>query len=201
MAIFQGARACALLRFPDAKRIDAALSSIRSLFNQTNQERQPVDISEIIREVLTSVRHELEDHEITSLPELASELPLVEGDRAQLQQVMLNLVHNAIEAMRATTGRNRVLRISTERTERAIAVVVRDTGEGIDANLLDNIFEPFITTKVRGMGLGLAICRTIVEHHGGQISVVSNSGGAQFHVVLPIRSTENRTERGEGLRT
>ena len=92
--------------------------------------------------------------------------------------------------MRATTGRNRVLRISTERpTETAIAVVVQDTGEGIDPNLLDNIFEPFITTKVRGMGLGLAICRTIVAQHGGQISVVSNSGGSQFHVVLPIRMT------------
>ena len=174
----------------DAKRINTALSSIRSLFKQTDQERQPVNISEIIREVLTSVRHDLEDHEISSRLELASELPFVEGDRAQLQQVMLNLMHNAIEAMRATTGRKRVLRISTERrTETAIAVVVQDTGAGIDTNLLDNIFESFITTKAGGMGLGLAICQTIVAHHGGQISVLSNSGGSQFHVVLPIRMT------------
>ena len=172
----------------DAKRIDTALGSIRSLFKQTDQERQPVNISEIIGEVLTSVRHEFEDHEISSRLELASELPFVEGDRAQLQQVMLNLVHNAIEAMRATTGRNRVLRISAERrTETAIAVVDQDSGEGIDPNLLDNIFEPFITTKAHGMGLGLAICRTIVMRHGGQISVVSNNGGSQFNVVLPIR--------------
>jgi signal transduction histidine kinase len=174
----------------DAKRIETALSSMRSLFKQTDQQRRPVNITEIIREVLTSVRHELEDHEITSLPELASELPLVEGDRGQLQQVMLNLVHNAIEAMRATTGRKRVLRISTERrTGTAIAVVVQDTGPGIDPNLLDNIFEPFISTKAGGMGLGLAICQTIVARHGGQISVLSNSGGSQFNVVLPIRMT------------
>ena len=160
------------------------------MFKQTNQERQPVNSSEIIREVLTSVRHELEDHEISSLPELASELPFVDGDRAQLQQVMLNLVHNAIEAMRETTGRNRELRISTERrTETAIAVVVQDTGAGIDPNLLDNIFEPFISTKAGGMGLGLAICQTVVARHGGQISVLSNSGGSQFNVVLPIRMT------------
>jgi signal transduction histidine kinase len=173
-----------------AKRIDAALSSIRSLFNQTNQERQPVNTSEIIREVLTSVRHELEHHEISSRPELASELPFVEGDRAQLQQVMLNLVHNAIEAMRETTGRNRELRISTERrTETAIAVVVQDTGAGIDPNLPDNIFEPFISTKAGGMGLGLAISQTIVARHGGQISVLSDSGGSQFNVVLPIWMT------------
>jgi signal transduction histidine kinase len=184
--------ACASLAdiVDDGKRIDTALSSIRSLFKQTVQERQPVNISEIILEVLGSVSHELKDHQISSRPELASELAIVEGDRAQLQQVMLNLVHNAIEAMRATTGRDRVLRISTERrTETAIAVVVQDTGEGIDPNLLDNIFEPFITTKARGMGLGLAICRTIVERHGGQISVVSNSDGSQFRVVLPIRMT------------
>jgi len=174
----------------DGKRIDTALSSIRSLFKQTVQERQPINISEIILEVLRSVRHELEDHKISPRPELASELPIVEGDRAQLQQVMLNLVHNAIEAMRTTTGRDRVLRISTERpTEKAIEVVVQDTGEGIDPNLLDNIFEPFITTKARGMGLGLAICRTIVERHGGQISVASNRDGSQFRVVLPIRMT------------
>ena len=174
----------------DAESMNTALSSIRSLFKQTDQERQPVNISEIILEVLGSVRHELKDHQISSRPELASELLIVEGDRAQLQQVMLNLVHNAIEAMRATTARDRVLRISAERrTETAIAVVVQDTGEGIDPKLLDNIFEPFITTKVRGMGLGLAICRTIVERHGGRISVVSNSGGSQFHVVLPIRMT------------
>ena len=176
----------------DGKSINTALSSIRSLFKQTDQELQPVNISEIILEVLGSVSHELKDHQISSRPELASELPIVEGDRAQLQQVMLNLVHNAIEAMRATTGRDRVLRISAERrTEMAIAVVVQDTGEGIDPNLLDNIFEPFITTKVHGMGLGLAICRTIVERHGGQISVVSNSGGSQFHVVLRIRMTDD----------
>jgi len=103
---------------------------------------------------------------------------------------MLNLVHNAIEAMRATTERKRVLRISTERrTGAAIAVVVQDTGAGIDPNLLDNIFEPFISTKAGGMGLGLAICQTIVARHGGQISVRSNSVGSQFNVVLPIRMT------------
>ena len=174
----------------DGKSINTALSSIRSLFKQTDQEWQMVNITEIILEVLGSVCHELKDHQISSRPELASELPIVEGDRAQLQQVMLNLVQNAIEAMRTTTGRDQVLRISTERrTETAIAVVVQDTGEGIDPKLLDNIFEPFITTKVGGMGLGLAICRTIVERHGGRISVVSNSGGSQFHVVLPIRMT------------
>jgi signal transduction histidine kinase len=174
----------------DGDRIKTALSSIRSLFKQSDQDRRPININDVILEGLRSVRHELEDHHISSRPELAPEPLIVEGNQAQLQQVILNLLHNAIEAMRTTTERNRVLRISTAlRTETTVAVAVQDTGGGIDPNLLDNIFEPFITTKVYGMGLGLAICRTIVERHGGQISVVSNSGGSQFHIVLPIPMT------------
>ena len=122
-----------------------------------------------------------------------SELPLVMGHRGQLQEVLLNLVRNAIEAMDAVKDGSRVLQVRTERHGRdEIVVAVEDSGPGIDPKKLDGIFDAFVSTKPQGMGLGLAICRMIIERHGGQLSASSDGkNGALFEFVLPIKPKEH----------
>ena len=126
---------------------------------------------------------------MTSRTELASELPLISGHRRQLQQVISNLVQNAIEAMDTSTDRDRVLRLETGLHNReAIIVAVEDSGPGFDPKQLSRIFDAFFTTKSHGIGLGLAICRMIVERHGGQLTATSDgNNGARFQFVLPTQ--------------
>jgi C4-dicarboxylate-specific signal transduction histidine kinase len=173
----------------DTHRTSEVLDGIRALFGKSNQERKQVEVNEIIRGVLQLSRKELQDHGVETRLELASELPLVDGHRRQLEEVIFNLVHNAIEAMDATTDRDRVLRVRTGLNgHHAIDVAVRDSGPGIDPERIDSIFGAFFTTKSHGMGLGLAICRMIIEHHGGQLTASSDGkNGSLFQFVLPIR--------------
>jgi PAS domain S-box-containing protein len=172
----------------DCHRVSEVFDTIRALFRRVDQKRRPIVVNEIALEVLQSMREELMDHGVATETELMSELPLVDGHRSQLRQLIFNLVHNAVESMDNTTDRSRVLRLITKLHGRdAIIVAVEDSGPGIDPNRLDGIFEPFITTKADGMGLGLAICRMIVERHGGQLSALSDGkNGARFQFVLPI---------------
>jgi signal transduction histidine kinase len=174
----------------DSHRTASSIDGIRALFRKTDQSRQPVNVNEIALDVLQSLRAELRAHGVTSNPDLASGMPLIEGNRAQLHQVVFNLVHNAVEAMASSSDRKRMLRLITKRRGRdTIVLAVRDSGPGIDPKRLDDIFDAFVTTKAQGMGLGLAICRTIVERHGGQLTATSDGeDGALFEVVLPIRS-------------
>jgi signal transduction histidine kinase len=140
---------------------------------------------------LRVVGPELEGRRIAISTELMLELPLVMGHKGQLQEVIINLARNAMEAMDAIKDQNRVLHIETQRRDSdAITVLVNDTGPGIDPKKLDGIFEAFVTTKASGMGLGLAICRTIIERHGGQLTAASDGKrGASFQFVLPIELT------------
>jgi signal transduction histidine kinase len=179
----------------DGHRTSEVFDDIRSLFRNANQGRQPIDMNEIIREVLQSMRGELKDHGVTTRPELTSELPFVDVHRNQMQQVIINLVHNALEAMDSTTDRSRVLRVRTElRGGDAIVVAVEDSGPGIDPKQLDGIFGTFFTTKAQGMGLGLAICSMIIDRHGGQLTASSDGkSGALFQFVLPIRPMDVST--------
>lgn len=175
----------------DGQRANEVFDSIRSLFRKVDQRRQPIDINEIALEVLQSLRGEFRDHGVIAIRELASALPPVEGHRGQLQQAILNLVHNAVEAMDGVADRPRVLRVRTERSESAIALVVQDSGPGIDPKQIDGIFDTFVTTKSHGMGLGLAICRMIVERHGGKLTASSEGrNGATFRLNLPIDSED-----------
>ena len=146
-----------------------------------------MDVNEVALEVLQSSRGELAEHRVITRTELASELPLISGHRRQLQQVLSNLVQNAIEAMDTTTDRDRMLRVRTALHNRdAIMVAVEDSGPGLDPKQLGNIFDAFFTTKSHGIGLGLAICRMIVERHGGQLTAASDgNNGARFQFVLP----------------
>jgi PAS domain S-box-containing protein len=171
----------------DCRRASEVFDSILTLFRREDQERQAIDVNEITLEVLQSSRGELAEHRVTTRTELASELPLISGHKRQLQQVISNLVQNAIEAMDNTADRDRVLRVRTGLHNRdAIIVAVEDSGPGVDPKQLGSIFDAFFTTKSHGIGLGLAICRMIVERHGGQLTAASDgNNGARFQFVLP----------------
>ncbi len=169
-----------------ARRINETLDGFRSLFGRIDQKRQPVDLNELILDVLKLSRTELNGHGVLARTKLTSELPAIYGDRNQLHQLIYNLVHNAIEAMSEMASRDRILEVRTNIWDRnAIIVEVLDSGPGIDPERFADVFEAFVTTKPQGMGLGLAICRKIVERHGGQIwasSIVPH--GAHFRIEL-----------------
>lgn len=172
----------------DGHRTSDALDGVRTLFRNVNEGREAVDMNEICRDVLHSMRSELDGHGIILQSEFMAEISLVRGNRGQLQQVMFNLAHNAVDAMVATTDRSRVLRLITQRDDRGrIVVAVQDTGPGIDPKRLGEIFDAFVTTKPQGTGLGLAICRIIIERHGGDLTAFSDgSNGALFQFTLPV---------------
>jgi signal transduction histidine kinase len=174
----------------DSHRASQVLESIRALFKSTDLEVQSVDLNGIALGALDILRGELKDHGVITRTELAPELPLVRGHSGQLQEVMLNLVRNAIDAMVSITDRARVLRVRTECDGRgAIVVSVEDSGPGIDPEKSDSIFDAFVTTKPQGMGLGLAICRMIISRHEGQLSASADcKSGASFQFTLPIKS-------------
>lgn len=177
----------------DCRHAGEVFDGIITLFRRVDPARVPVDVSEIAREVLQSLRGELKDHGIATHTELTSGLPLVYGHQGQLRQVISNLIHNAIEAMDDTADRGRALWVKTAPHGRdAIMISVEDSGRGIDPNQLNAIFDAFVTTKAHGMGLGLAICRMIVQRHGGQVSASSDGkSGSRFQFVLPIELTEH----------
>jgi len=145
-------------------RTSEIIDGFRALFAKSDQRQQLVNVNEVIRGALESISSELEDHHVEPRAELMSELPHVYGNRSQLQEVVSNLLVNAVEAMAATSDRDRMLRVKTElRDRKAVAVVVQDSGPGIDKDKLDGIFTAFVSTKPNGMGLGLAISRMIID--------------------------------------
>jgi signal transduction histidine kinase len=158
-----------------------------------------VDVNAIIRELLESLSTQLQDRRIEPRLELMSELQHVYGNRGQLQEVMSNLVVNSIDAMETTSDRSRVLRVRTElRDRKAVAMVVQDSGPGIDSNKLPDIFTGLVSTKPHGMGLGLAISRMIMDYHGGKLTALSDGkDGASFEFVLPIASIDQTSAGAE----
>jgi len=177
----------------DCHRAGEVFESISALFRRVDQTQLPIDVNEIVLDVLQSLRGELMDHGVTTQTELRSDLPLVAGHRGQLRQVFSNLIHNAVEAMDSVKDRGRVLRVRTNLHGRdAISVAVEDSGPGVDPNQLKSIFDAFVTTQATGMGLGLAICRMIVQRHGGQLSALSDgNNGTRFQFDLPIVSEKS----------
>jgi signal transduction histidine kinase len=177
-------------------RTSEVIDGFRTLFAKSDQ-KQLVDINEIIREALASMSSELADHHVEPRVELMSEPPHVYGNRSQLQEVVSNLLVNALEAMATTSDRNRVLHVRTElRGDNTAAVLVQDSGPGIDKDRLGGIFTAFVSTKPHGMGLGLAICRMIIDYHGGKLIALSDGkDGASFEFVLPIASVDQDSAR------
>jgi signal transduction histidine kinase len=172
-------------------RANEVLTNVRNLFQDTDHEQQSIDVNSLTVEALQSLQAELNDHGVKTDVELASELPHISGHRVQLQEVILNLVHNAIDAMAPIKVDNRALRVRTKSDgDKAVIVEVEDTGQGIEPQRLGSIFEPFVTTKPKGSGLGLAICSRIIERHGGQLTASSDgTNGALFKIVLPVQLT------------
>jgi C4-dicarboxylate-specific signal transduction histidine kinase len=172
----------------DAYRTSEVFDSFLSLFRGGKKEHQPVHMNTLVLEAVQLLRNELDDHNITTRTKLASELPVILGNKAQLREVILNLAQNSIEAMAITSG-PRVISVATAlRGSDSIAISLEDTGPGIAPEQLPSIFDPFVTTKAEGTGLGLAICKMIVEQHGGNLSAASAAdGGARFEITLPSR--------------
>ncbi len=171
----------------DSHRASQVFDNIRALFGKADQGHEPIDVNELALGVLQSLREDLKDHRITTHVELTAELPFVMGHRGQLQEVFVNLVYNAIDAMSALDDSLRLLQVRAERHGRnAIVVAVQDSGAGINPQKLHSMFDAFVTTKPQGLGLGLAICRLIIERHKGQLSALSAEPcGSIFQVVLP----------------
>jgi PAS domain S-box-containing protein len=177
----------------DANRAGEVIQRVRGLVNKSVDQKAPLDINEVINEVITLLRHELASHRMSLRMELAPALAPVLGDRIQLQQVILNLIINGMEAMQPVTDRLRELVIRTSEDEaRQVLVTVSDCGIGLAAEHADRVFDAFFTTKSAGMGMGLSICRSIVEAHGGRLSASANQGpGATFQFTLPRHQEDN----------
>ena len=172
----------------DGRRASEVLKRIRAMSKNTAPERGQVDVNHAIAEVLALTRDALQRHRVAVQADLRSKLPTIMADRVQLQQVVLNLVMNGIDAMRAVTDRPRILTVRSQLNDQGnIVVNVADSGVGLDPANRDRIFESFFTTKPEGMGMGLAISNTIIEAHHGRLWAESGSPfGAVFGFTLPL---------------
>jgi signal transduction histidine kinase len=178
------AREAALEMTRDATRAADIIDRVRSLYQKGSSHQEMVDVNDVIREMIVMLRDEAIRHSITTRTDLAEGLPNVMADRVQLQQALMNLMLNGIEAMRNTAGEMSIKSRLAE--EHQVLISVTDAGMGLPIGKADQIFDAFFTTKPQGTGLGLAITRTIVESHGGHIWAATNSGrGATFYFTLP----------------
>jgi signal transduction histidine kinase len=187
----QEADACLQRIISNSHRAGDVITRIRALVKKSPPVKGRVDLNDAIQEVIALVEPEARRHEVLVRRELASDLPPVQGDRVQLQQVILNLTMNGIEAMKDVAARSRELWIrSCPHQECGVLVSVRDSGIGLDPAGLERVFEAFYTTKAQGMGMGLSISRSIIEAHGGQLWPSTNDGnGATFQFTLPTEGT------------
>ena len=172
----------------EGKRAGEVIRRLRLLLTKGEVKLQPLDVNSVILEVLTLLRSDMVRRGVSVRTQLARDLPSVRGDRVQLQQVLLNLVVNACDAMAGTAGHERQLTLATGLSaDESVCISVADSGTGLSPHALERAFEPFYTTKAKGMGLGLAVCRTIVSSHGGKLWAANNPArGATFHCTLPV---------------
>jgi PAS domain S-box-containing protein len=176
----------------DSNRASEVIRRVRALANKTDIQKVPLDVNDVVREVIALVQGELSSHLVSLRTELTPALPMIIGDRVQLQQVIINLVMNGIEAMQPVRNRPREVVIRSGQNEtHQVLLSVTDCGIGISAEGADRLFDAFFTTKAGGMGMGLSICRSIVEAHGGRLSASGNEGpGATFQFVLPLHQED-----------
>jgi signal transduction histidine kinase len=163
------------------------VTRLRALFSKKESMTEPVDLNDATQEVIALSLSELQRNRVILRPEFADDLPVVTGDRVQLQQVILNLLRNASDAMRGVNDRPRQLQIRTERgQDDQVRLSVRDAGIGLDPQVMDRLFQPFYTTKNDGMGIGLSVSRSIIERHHGRLWAEPNDGpGATFSFSIP----------------
>jgi signal transduction histidine kinase len=185
----------------DGKRAAEVIQRIRALMKRQAPRKSWLDINETLVEVFELTQQELRRGEIGLETQLGADLPPVHGDRVQLQQVLLNLIVNAIEAMSGIEERRRLLTIlSTTQGPETVRVEVRDSGTGLDPKHATRVFESFYTTKPEGLGIGLSISRSIVEAHGGRLGSGANTPhGAVFWFMLPVNESASRLSMHNGL--
>jgi PAS domain S-box-containing protein len=171
-------------------RAGEVIRRLRLLLKKGQVEQQPLDVNDAVREVLKLIRSDLVNQGVTTHTELAPALPAVNGDRVQLQQVLLNLLMNACDAMNQNSPADRQMVVRTELVASAdVRFSVSDRGTGIDPEKLEQVFDPFFSTKAHGLGLGLSVCRTIISAHAGKLWAVNNpSSGATFCFTLPVNN-------------
>jgi signal transduction histidine kinase len=186
----EGARETAKRTIRDGNRASELITRLRALFSKKKSMTEPVDLNEAAQEVIALSLSELQRNRVILRPEFADDLPVVTGDRVQLQQVILNLLKNASDAMRAVNDRPRQLHIRTERgTDDQVRLTVQDAGVGLDPQAMDRLFQAFYTTKNDGMGIGLSVSRSIIERHHGRLWAEPNDGpGATFSFSIPSRN-------------
>lgn len=191
------ARATAERTIRDGNRASEVITRLRAMFDANPLRFEPVDLHEAVREVLTLCSAEIRANGAMLRQEFAAVSPVVMGDRVQIQQVVLNLVLNALDAMSDVTDRSRSLLLSTSSVAPGrVELSVRDSGIGLDDQTAEKLFEAFYTTKAQGMGVGLAISRSIIENHGGRLTAARNNGpGATFAFSIPLHQPESQEER------
>jgi C4-dicarboxylate-specific signal transduction histidine kinase len=173
----------------DAKRASEVVQRLRALARKAPAERRPIDLNDVVTDSIALLQREIQNRRVVLKMELASGLPAVVADRIELQQVVINLMVNAMQAMERVTERPRLLTVRTTREKDQALLAVQDAGVGLDSASLARLFNPFFTTRPEGLGLGLSICRSIVEAHGGRIWASTNDGsGATFQFALPLRA-------------
>jgi PAS domain S-box-containing protein len=171
----------------DGTRASAVISRIRGLLAKATPRTTDLDINRIIQEVTVLLHNEFTRNRVLLRTDLAADLPLVPGDAVELQQVLINLIMNAIEALRTSTAGRREILIRSAQNPDGILIQVQDSGPGIAPHVADHIFEPFFTTKPEGIGMGLAISRSIVESYGGNLWAESSYNGALVQFTLPSK--------------
>jgi len=182
------AREAAARIVKDSTRAAEIISRTRLLFKKGTPQWELVDVNEVIRDIVALMRSEVTRHSISVRTELAEDIPQITGDRVQLQQVMMNLILNSIDAMKDVAGTRELIICSRQTTDSPLMVSVTDTGVGLPPQQADQIFNAFFTTKTHGTGMGLRISRSIVESHGGRLWAGDNSPrGASFYLTLPTR--------------
>jgi C4-dicarboxylate-specific signal transduction histidine kinase len=174
----------------DGLRTSEIVTNIRAMFHREKQEKRLLDANDLVRDVLKIAHSEIEKQGASLQVELSDEIPRIMAERVPLQQVLLNLTMNALDAMTSIKDRRRLLSIKSQiHVPNGVLITVADSGTGIDPKNMSRIFDPFFTTKSKGMGIGLSICRSIVEAHGGQLWAASGTEhGSVFHVRLPTPS-------------
>jgi signal transduction histidine kinase len=187
------ASACLTAMIDAGHHAEEIISGIGGLFRRTPNERTMIQLNDLCREVAKLVQHDVIASGILVRLRCQEDLPLISADHTQIQQVMLNLVRNAIDAMGNRPAGNRRLRLWTNFDRKSIIVRVRDSGPGVSSNDRKRIFDPFYTTKATGMGLGLAICRKVIEEHGGTLRLAdTGSHGSTFEIMLPVSEAPQR---------
>jgi signal transduction histidine kinase len=192
----EGARAAMCRTLRDCGRMSEMIVRLRTLFAGKSVPIEPLDLNEVTRETVAMALADLQRNRVDLRTELENDLPPVGGDRLQLQQVILNLLLNACEAMKDADDRTRLILLKTERDDgNRVRLSVRDSGTGLGAEPADRLFDPFYTTKAGGMGIGLFVSRSIIESHQGRLRATSNDGpGATFSFSLPrARGAQERS--------